>query len=93
MDDIINIIKKKGFRDTMEILLANGDGKMDKHEFYEKLNDFSHYNSFFRVKEGLINGGIIEMGKNGRDEYIRLTPKGRYICKKLNEMNAIINHN
>lgn len=93
MDDIINLIKKKGFRDTMEVLLANDKDKMGKHKFYEKLNDFSYYNAFFRVKKVLIEKGIIEIEKNGREKYIRLTPKGQYICEKLNEMNALINHN
>ncbi len=52
-EDLIGMLKKKGFKDTLYVLTKNNN-RLDKHAFYNELNKFSYYNSFFRVKDDLI---------------------------------------
>jgi len=89
----VNFLKKKGFRDTFQVLTQFKTHKTDKHTFYNELNKFSYYNSFFRVKEELINKGLIEIEVNqNRKKFIKLTPKGLEVFKKLVEVNELINN-
>jgi len=69
------------------------DNKVDKHTFYNELNKFSYYNSFFRVKDDLIKKGLIEIEHNNKVKYIKLTEKGKEIYDKLSEINELINSN
>jgi len=91
-DDLINFVKKKGFRDTYEVLTKFKNHKTDKKTFYTELNKFSYYNSFFRVKDEMIDKGLITMGrqKNNDRIYIALTKKGLDVYKKLLEINELI---
>ncbi|MEJ2250288.1 MAG: hypothetical protein P8Y70_15050 [Candidatus Lokiarchaeota archaeon] len=92
IDDLILFLKKKGFRDTLEVLTNYKDYKIDKHTFYNELNKFSYYNSFFRVKEDLIDKGLIEIVKNDNGKIIKLTDKGKEVYNRLVEINELI-HN
>ncbi len=91
--DLIFFLKKKGFRDTFQVLMQSKDHKVDKHTFYNELNKFSYYNSFFRVKEDLINKGLIEIEQNNKVKYIKLTEKGLEVYKKLHEISDLIKSN
>lgn len=84
------MMKKKGFKDTMQILSKRKDYKMNKHSFYKELNKFSYYNSFLRIKEPLIEREIIAIkkGKNNKAE-IFLTEKGVHMLKKLEDLNEL----
>ena len=88
-EDLISLLKKKGFKDTMFVLTKNGN-KLDKHTFYNELNKFSYYNSFFRVKDDLIKKGLIEIENSNKIKYIKLTDKGLDVYNKLNEINNLI---
>ena len=90
IDGLINFLKKKGFWDTYQILSQSKGHKTDIHSFYKKLNAFSYYNSFFRVKDELINKGLIEIVQVGRKKYIKLTKKGVEVYNKLIEINDLI---
>jgi len=91
IDDLINFLKKKGFRDTLEVLIQFKGYKTDKHTFYNELNKFSYYNSFFRVKEDLINKGLIAIELNNKKKYVQLTDKGLEVYNRLVEINNLIN--
>ncbi len=91
IDDLINFMKRKGFRDTLEVLSQFKNFKTDKHTFYNELNKFSYYNSFFRVKDDLIKKGLIEIELNNKKKYVKLTDKGLDVYNKLIEINSLIN--
>lgn len=91
IDELINFMKRKGFRDTLEVLSQFKNFKTDKHTFYNELNKFSYYNSFFRVKDDLINKGLIEIELNNKKKYVKLTDKGLDVYHKLIEINSLIN--
>jgi hypothetical protein len=91
IDELIGFLKKKGFRDTLEVLMQFKNYKVDKHTFYNELNKFSYYNSFFRVKEDLINKGLIEIEKNEKKKFVKLTDKGLEVYHRLIEINELLN--
>ncbi len=89
-EDLIGLLKKKGFKDTLAVLINQKGYKADKHTFYNELNKFSYYNSFFRVKEDLIKKGLIEIENTNKVRYIKLTEKGLLVYNKLNEIQEMI---
>lgn len=91
MDGLIGLIKKKGFKDTIQVLSMFDDYRCEKHAFYNELNKFSYYNSFFRTKDNFINKGLIEIEQHNSKKFIKLTDKGLNVLNKLNEINQIIN--
>ncbi len=91
IDDLISFLKKKGFRDTLAVLTQFKNFKVDKHTFYSELNKFSYYNSFFRVKDDLIDKGLIEIEQNNKKKYVKLTEKGLDVYNRLVEINKLIN--
>ncbi|MEJ2293332.1 MAG: hypothetical protein P8Y23_01010 [Candidatus Lokiarchaeota archaeon] len=66
--------------------------KTDKHTFYNELNKFSYYNSFFRVKDDLLKRGLIEIEHNDKKKYVKLTDKGLDVYNRLVEINKLINN-
>jgi predicted transcriptional regulator len=91
IDELISMIRKKGFRDTYQVLSQYKNKKIDKHTFYNELNKFSYYNSFFRIKDELLEKGLIRIEKKEDRKFIRLTEKGLELYDKLVEMNQLIN--
>ncbi len=89
-EDLIGLLKKKGFKDTLNVLINQKDYKTDKHTFYNELNKFSYYNSFFRVKEELIKKGLIVIENTSKVKTIKLTEKGVEVYNKLNEINELV---
>ena len=92
INEVISFLKKKGFRDTFQVLTQYKSYETDKHTFYNELNKFSYYNSFFRVKEDLIDKDLIKIEKNGKKKMVKLTKKGLDVYNKLVEINDLINH-
>lgn len=89
--EIIGLLKKRGFKDTFQVLINQDDYKTDIHTFYNELKKFSYYNSFARVKEELIKKGIVEIEySNSRVKYIKLTKKGVALYNKLSEANDLV---
>lgn len=91
IEELISFLKKKGFRDTLEVLTQFKNYKTDKHTFYNELNKFSYYNSFFRVKDELLRRGLIEIEHNDKKKYVKLTDKGLDVYNRLVEINKLIN--
>lgn len=91
IEELISFLKKKGFRDTLEVLTQFKNYKADKHTFYNELNKFSYYNSFFRVKDDLLKRGLIEIERNDKKKYVKLTDKGLDVYNRLVEINKLIN--
>jgi len=89
-EDLIGLLKKKGIKDTLNVLINQKDYKTDKHTFYNELNKFSYYNSFFRVKEELIKKGLIVIENTSKVKTISLTEKGLEVYNKLNEINELV---
>jgi len=89
-EDLIGLLKKKGFKDTLSVLINQKDYKTDKHTFYNELNKFSYYNSFFRVKEELIKKGLIEIENTSKIKFIKLTEKGLEVYNKLKDINNLV---
>lgn len=89
-EDLISMLKKKGFKDTLSVLINQKDYKTDKHTFYNELNKFSYYNSFFRVKEELIKKGLIEIENTSKIKYIKLTEKGLEVYNKLKDISDML---
>ncbi len=90
--DLIGLLKKKGFKDTLTVLINQKEHSVDKHTFYTELNKFSYYNSFFRVKDELIERGLIAEEENDGMKYIKLTEKGLDVYKRLKEINDLISN-
>lgn len=91
IDEVISFLKKKGFRDTYYVLTKFKNNKTDKRTFYDELNKFSYYNSFFRVKDDLIKKGLLEIKNHNSKKLIGLTKKGMEVYEKLAEINDLIN--
>ncbi|TFG16556.1 MAG: hypothetical protein EU531_06090 [Promethearchaeota archaeon] len=92
IEELISFLKKKGFRDTLEVLTQFKNYRTDKHTFYNELNKFSYYNSFFRVKDDLIKRGLIEIELNDKKKFVKLTEKGLDVYNRLVEINKLINN-
>ena len=89
--EIIGLLKKRGFRDTFQVLINQDNYKAGIHTFYNELNKFSYYNSFARVKGELIKKGIIEIEYNNRQmKSIKLTKKGVALYNNLNKIDELI---
>ncbi len=90
--NLIALLKKKGFKDTITVLINQKGYQADKHTFYNELNKFSYYNSFFRVKDDLIKKGLIVIEQNNKTKHIKLTEKGLVLYKKLKEIDDLISN-
>ncbi len=88
--DLTNFLKKKGVRDTFQILSQFKNYRIEKRIFYKKLNKFSYYNAFFREKNKLLERGIINIKKKEGKTFISLTKKGITLLNKLKELNNLI---
>ena len=90
IEDLLKLIKKKGFSNTLHVLATFENYKADKHVFYDELNKISYYNSFIRIKDELLERGLIQLKTYGSTRYIILTEKGIEIYDKLTEINKLV---
>jgi len=90
LNDLINFMKKKGIRDTFQVLTQFKDYKTDQRSFYKELNKISYYNAFFRIKYEMIKKGLIKTGRSNGKKYIWITAKGKKVYDKLVEINEMI---
>lgn len=90
LTELIKFLNKKGFSNTVQILIQFNDHKAEIHEFFDELNKFSYYNAFYRIKDTLIEKGLITIYRNEGKKYIRLSKEGVIVYEKLVEINAII---
>ena len=90
LDELINFVKKRGFWDTFRILSQSKNNRTEIHIFYQKLNEFSYYNSYLRIKGKLIERGLIAIERKNNKKAIRLTQKGKTVLKKLIELDSLL---
>ena len=89
-EGLVKFLKHKGINDGFELLSQFKNFRAEIHQFYNKLNEFSYYNSFSRVRERLLDAGLILIKKRGKLTYIYLTEKGKELYQKLKELNEIV---
>lgn len=87
---LFNLIKKKGFRDTFNVLAKFKDYRAEKNSFFTELNKFSYYNSYFRIKDDLLHFNLIKIGEKNGEQVNALTEKGLDVYNKLLELDEII---
>ena len=88
--ELKTFLRNKGVFDTFQILTQFKNYKVAKHTFYKKLNEFSYYNAFLRVKDKLLEKGIINIKKERGVPFISLTKKGVTLFEMLKELNNLI---
>ena len=84
-----SILNKNGFWNTLKLFSEFGN-RMELKEFYKKYNKESYYNSFYRVKEDLIEKEIIKIDYLNKKQHIELTSKGQNLINLLKEVIEII---
>lgn len=92
-EELISLVKKKGFRETFEVLSKSDDYRLEMHEFYDELLKISYYNSFFRVKDPLIEKQILNEERENGKKFYSLTDKGVEIFNKLKDLEHLILNN
>ncbi|MHA2391782.1 MAG: hypothetical protein ACXAEX_07420 [Promethearchaeota archaeon] len=89
MEVLKKLLNKRGVYNTFQVLSLFGDYRADKYTFYQKLNEFSYYNSFLRIKKDLIEIGLLNVDNHNKSCYYELTPKGIemfHLLKKIDEL-------
>ena len=89
-DELVRVLKHIGINNTFQVLSQFDDLRAEKHQFYNKLNKFSYYNAYVRVREELLKRDIIYIRQFKKQIYIGLTEKGKELYQKLTELNDII---
>ncbi|MFX0030093.1 MAG: hypothetical protein ACFE8B_12845 [Candidatus Hermodarchaeota archaeon] len=90
MEELIKLLKRRGVYNTLIIISSFQNFRVDKHTFYHKLNEFSHYNSFIRIKDELIQKGLLEIQLNNSSCYFELTHKGQRMLYLLKELDKLL---
>ncbi|MFX1522412.1 MAG: hypothetical protein ACFFCC_02790 [Promethearchaeota archaeon] len=83
------LLNKQGLYNTFQVLSLFDDYRADKYTFYQKLNEFSNYNSFLRIKNDLIKNELLNVDNHNKNCYFELTVKGRemfVLLKKIDEL-------
>jgi len=83
------VLNKRGFFNTLQVLSQYKDYRAEKGNFYKKLNEFSNYNSFLRLKDKLLELNLIQVESNNGEEYIGLTKKGKIVFDNLQQLNDL----
>ncbi|MFX0134458.1 MAG: hypothetical protein ACFFDN_12535 [Candidatus Hodarchaeota archaeon] len=90
MEELIRLFKKRGIFNTFQVLSLFENFRANKYMFYQKLNKFSNYNSFLRVKDALIKKKLLHVNYNNGSCYFELTPKGKRVYFILKELNNLL---
>jgi predicted transcriptional regulator len=86
------VYRKRGFSLTLEILDQFETKEAKERDFFEKLRENESYlNEFYRVKQSLIDFGLILYKlDNVYDKVIGLTEKGKEFLKMIKEMDQFL---
>ena len=90
LEELFNFFKKRGFWDTFQVLSQCKNNRTEIPIFYQKLNEFSYYNSFLRIKSKLIERELIAIEKISTKRIIRLTQKGKTVLERLIELDGLL---
>ena len=87
----LKILRHRGFLETLKIIHDSPGSEISQSDFFKTLNQQGCYpNVFFRVKQPLLDMGIIRYKLNDKnDKMIELTEKGHDIWKKLENLNTL----
>ena len=89
MEVLKKLLNKRGVYNTFQVLSLFDNFRADKCSFYKKLNEFSYYNSFLRIKNTLIKNELLKIDNHNASCYYELTSKGKemfVLLKKLDEL-------
>ncbi|MFW9826276.1 MAG: hypothetical protein ACFFEY_01505 [Candidatus Thorarchaeota archaeon] len=86
-EELHSYLNKRGFFNTFQVLSKFKHYKAEKGEFYKLLTEFSHYNSFLRIKDKLIGLNLIRIENDNGKEFIELTEKGISLYDNLILLN------
>jgi predicted transcriptional regulator len=90
MEELIKLLNKRGLYNTFNVLSLFNNYRADKHSFYQKLNEFSHYNSFLRIKNELLEKKLLLINNHNKASYYELTSKGKRMLSLIKELNKLI---
>lgn len=88
-----NLLKKRGFSETLQILGSFDNNEAVQAKFFEKFEKEgeSYYNAYLRVKKLLLDSGLIKFKLNDANEkVIYLTDKGKAVLNKLKDIEDIV---
>lgn len=86
------LYKKRGFHESLFVLYKAKNYSLSLPIFFERLTEFgSYYNAFFRVKNEMVDFGVIEYKKSrNKERMIGLTPKGIKIVQILKQIEDLL---
>jgi predicted transcriptional regulator len=90
MDELIKLLNKRGIYITFKVLSLFDNFRADKHSFYQKLNEFSYYNSFLRIKNKLLESELLNISNHNKTAYYELTSKGKRMFFLLKELQKLL---
>lgn len=90
MNKLVNLIKRKGYHNTFKILAFSDRYQLPLKDFLSELSDFSNHNSYYRIKDTLIENKLIEEIRINATKKIRATDKGIFLYQRLMEISNIL---
>ncbi|MFX0007099.1 MAG: hypothetical protein ACFFA7_16405 [Promethearchaeota archaeon] len=90
MEKLRKLLNKRGLYNTFNVLSLFDNYRADKHLFYQRLNEFSHYNSFLRIKEELLEKKLLIVDNHNKASYYELTAKGKRMYCLLKELYKLV---
>jgi len=90
MKTLKNLLNKRGLYNTFQVLSLFDNYRADKCSFYKKLNEFSYYNSFLRIKNSLIKNNLLKIDNHNIICYYELTSKGKEMFGLLKKIDMLL---
>ena len=90
LNEVFTFLRKKGVRDAYQVLTKFKNYEADIHIFYDEFNKLSYYNAFIRVRDTLIERGLINIDKRKGKKFVILTRKGIIVYNKLVEIEEMV---
>jgi len=91
--NFFKMFKRRGFCETIELLSSFENQEAIQSNFFQKLTVSSSYpNVFFRVKNQLLDNGLIAYKLNPANEkVIYLTDKGKQVWGLIEDIEGMLN--
>ena len=89
---ISELMKKRGFMETLELLNGFEGKKVVQTKFFQKIEESNtYYNAYLRMKTKLIDFGLIEFSLgNKKQKLIGITEKGQDIYSRIMKIDALL---
>ena len=87
-----SLFRRRGFSETLEILYQFPGQEIVQAKFFQALLEQESYpNTYFRVKNDLLEHGLIAYKLNdANDKVIFLTDRGKKVWNLINEIEGIL---